>query len=301
MVACVAVLLSSCIEFESEEVVYRYDKTEEALLVTLRYEGIFGGTKGGFANPGGGDVLTAAALSEQQVEQIESVLAGGRAFFFSNWISEYNRRALVEALKGSNPSPGGVGKPEKKLMRALLDDVKVENIGFYLDEDKRLCGTQTLRVANLDKLLVAANKMIARQLQAKLPEMREERAKDPKDAPSFESIDGLEKAIENRFSFLVREGNRLRVQFPMSRDDFQHIEEETGRSLPDGVRLGYSQGLVTFEMGVIEAAEVILRKKCFTGYRPNVLNYLRGKHPQLLIKPETVEPALAAFLWPVGD
>ena len=301
MMACVAVLFSSCIEFESEEVAYRYHEAEDALLITLRYERIFGGAEGGFDDPVGDDGFNTDALSEQQVEQIESVLAGGRAFFFSNWISEYNRRVLVEALKGSNTALGGVGKPEKKLMRALLDDVKVENIGFYLDEDKRLCGTQTLRIANLDKLLVAANKMIARQLQAKLPEMREERAKDPKDAPSFESIDGLEKAIENGFSFLVREGNRLRVQVPMSRDDFQHIEEEMGRSLPDGVRLGYNQGVVTFEMGAIEAAEVILRKKCFTGYRPNVLNYLRGKHPQLLIKPETVEIALDAFLWPVGD
>ena len=110
MMACVAALFSSCIEFESEEVAYRYHEAEDALLITLRYEGVFGGAKGGLDDPVGDDVLKADALSEQQVEQIESVLAGGRAFFFSNWISEYNRRALVEALKGSNTALGGVGK-----------------------------------------------------------------------------------------------------------------------------------------------------------------------------------------------
>ena len=102
MVACVATLFSSCMEFESQEVVYRYHEAEDTLLVTLRYEGIFGTAKeGDFNDPAGDDVPKAEALSERQVEQLESVLAGGRAFFFSNWISEYNRRAVAEALKGA--------------------------------------------------------------------------------------------------------------------------------------------------------------------------------------------------------
>ncbi len=303
LVACAAVLFSSCIEFENEEVVYRYHETEDALLVTLRYEGIFGRTKGGFDDPAGDEATADKALSERQVEQLESVLEGGRAFFFNNWIAEYNRASYTEALqRGKDAVQEGevFGKPEKKLLRALLDDVKVENIGFYLDEDKRLCGAQTLRIANLDKFLVEANKVIARQLEAKLSEMREERAKNPQDAPSFESIDGLAKAIKNDFAFLTREGNRLRVQFPMAREDYEHVEEETGQNLPDGVRLGYHDGIVIYEMGVSASEKVVLRKKCFAGYRPNTLNYLRGKHPKLLIKPESVEAAFEAFLSP-GD
>ena len=189
-------------------------------------------------------------------------------------------------------------------MRALLDDVKVENIGFYLDEGKRLCGAQTLRIANLDKFLVAANKVIARQLEAKLPEMREERAAAVKSSFSRESIDLLEKALEADYDFIVHEGNLLCVQFPVAKADYERIEEEAREArenLPEGFRLDFRKGVATLEMGRLADEKVVLRKKCFTGYRPNALKYLRAKHPKLLIKPESVEAALGAFLWPVGD
>ena len=42
---CLLLSFTSCIEFENQEVTYRHDEKVDVLLVTLRYEGIFGSTK----------------------------------------------------------------------------------------------------------------------------------------------------------------------------------------------------------------------------------------------------------------
>ena len=299
MVACVAVLFSSCIEFESEEVVYRYHETEDALLVTLRYEGISGGAKGGFDDPVGDEVNPDEALSERQVEQLKSVLSGGRAFFFNNWISEYSRAGFAEALqKGQGGEKEGevFGKPEKKLLRDLLDDVKLENIGFYLDEDKRLCGAQTMRISHFTKFIRLANEVFRRQFVAKLPELRKEQAEAVKGSFSRESIDLLEKALEDDYDFLVHEGNQLRLQFPAAKLDYERFEGKTREDLPEGVRLDFRKGVATFEMGRLGDEKVALRKKCFTGYSRNALKYIKSKHPKLLHQSKAMEGILLQFL-----
>ena len=285
-------------EFESQELAYRYEKNDDTLLVTLKYEGIYGAIKAGFDDRSD-DVATDEQLSEQQVAQLESVLAGGRAFFFNNWISEYSRVDFAEALqKGQGGEKEGevFGKPEKKLLRALLDDVKLENIGFYLDEDKRLCGAQTMRISHFTKFLRLANEVLRRQFVAKLPELRKEQAEAVKSSFSRESIDLLEKALEDDYDFLVHEGNLLRVQFPVTKLDYERVEEETQEDLPEGVRLDFRKGVATFEMGRLGDEKVALRKKCFTGYSRNALKYIKSKHPKLLHQSKAMEGILLQFL-----
>ena len=226
IVICSVIPFSSCIEFESQELVYRYEKEDDTLLIALKYEGIYGATKAGFDDRSD-DVATDEQLSERQVAQLESVLAGGRAFFFNNWISEYNRAGCAEALQrgqGGEKEGEVFGKLEKKLLRALLDDVKLENLGFYLDEDKRLCGAQTMRISHFTKFLRLANEVLRRQLEAKLPEFRKEQAEAVKSSFSRESIDLLEQALKDDYDFLVREGNLMRVQFPVAKLDYELVE-----------------------------------------------------------------------------
>ena len=298
LVVCLVITFSSCMEFESQELAYRYEKNDDTLLVTLKYEGIYGAIKAGFDDRSD-DVATDEQLSEQQVVQLESVLAGGRAFFFNNWISEYSRADFAEALqKGQGGEKEGevFGKPEKKLLRALLDDVKLENIGFYLDEDKRLCGAQTMRISHFTKFIRLANEVFRRQLEAKLPEFRKEQADAVKSSFSRESIDLLEKALEDDYDFLVHEGNLLRVQFPVTKLDYERVEEETQEDLPVGVRLDFRKGVATLEMGQLGDGKVVLRKKCFTGYSRNALKYIRAKHPKLLHQSQAVEGISLQFL-----
>ncbi len=298
LVACLLIPFSSCIEFESQELAYHYEKKDDTLLVTLKYEGIYGATKAGFDDRLD-DVATDEQLSEQQVTQLESVLVGGRAFFFNNWISEYSRAGFAEALqKGQGGEKEGevFGKPEKKLLRALLDDVQLENIGFYLDEDKRLCGAQTMRISHFTKFIRLANEVFRRQFVAKLPELRKEQAEAVKGSFSRESIDLLEKALEDDYDFLVHEGNLLRVQFPVTKLDYERVEEEGREDLPEGFRLDFRKGVATLEMGGVVDEKVVLQKKCFTGYSSNALNYIRAKHPKLLYESKGVEGVLLQFL-----
>ena len=115
--------------------------------------------------------------SKLQIEQLGSVLKEKQAFFFSNWIFEYNQNTLKEILKKEEEeltTEGKVfGKPEKELIKSLLAEIEIENVGFYLDAKGRLCGAQTLKLSNASKVITLANKVLSRQLKARLPEMKD--------------------------------------------------------------------------------------------------------------------------------
>ena len=211
---------SSCIEFESQEIRYRYDESADALLLTLHYQGVYGKV--------GGDLRPDGPLSEQQVEQLLSVLNGQRAFFFNNWIFEYDKSSLEETLN-SHEQDGEdefVGEAGKAFLRALLKRTKVENLGFFIDEEGRLNAAQTMRVEQFDDLLSLANRALAAEIRNHEGKMREELEKGSEKAWSKTSIDGLMKACDSGFAFLSRKGNLLRLRIPMAERDFAKVSEE---------------------------------------------------------------------------
>ena len=91
---------SSCIEFEQEKLTYVHDEEKDELRVTLTYEGIFGNLdKGQNSQNGPDDITTTDSLNQKQIEQLESVIAQKSAFFFNNWIFEYNQNSLKQILE----------------------------------------------------------------------------------------------------------------------------------------------------------------------------------------------------------
>ena len=138
--------------------------------MTLCYEGIFGNLKksGQFVSyqKTPEDKASPEKLNQLQIEQLRSVLKKKQAFFFSNWIFEYNQNTLQEILKNEEEeltTEGRVfGKPEKELIKSLLAKIEVENVGFYVDTKGRLCGAQTLRLSNASKVIILANKVLGR-------------------------------------------------------------------------------------------------------------------------------------------
>ena len=154
--------LTSCIEFEEQELVYAHDKENDEIRMTLKYQGIFGNLdKGQNTQKNSDDVATVDKLNQLQVDQLASVLNEGQAFFFSNWIFEYKRGALkgmLEQVK-KQPVPEGrvFGQSEEDLISALLKEVVIENTGFYQDEKGRLCGAQTIKLSNASKVISLAN------------------------------------------------------------------------------------------------------------------------------------------------
>jgi len=153
-------LLSGCIEFEDQEVHWRYLPEEDTLVATLRYQGIYGGE-----GKRKGEKIPAKNLTDGEIKQLTSVMQGGRAFFFGNWISEFNRAQLEKALKETADIPEGL---DSRLLNLLLKEVKVENVGFYVDEKGWLCGAQTFQVDNVSDLLDLTNKKIAEEVLKKI-------------------------------------------------------------------------------------------------------------------------------------
>ena len=283
---------SSCIEFEREKLTYIHDEEKDELRVTLTYEGIFGNLdKGQNSQNGPDDITTKDNLNQKQIEQLESVLAKKRAFFFSNWIFEYNQNTLKEILKNEEEeltNEGKVfGKPEKELIKALLDEIEVKNIGFYLDAKGRLCGAQTLRLSNASKVITMANKVLGRQLKARLPEMKNF---------SPETITLIREKLKEDFPFIRLSGNLLHLSMIMNRADQVKFSENSLTKLPDGIRIDFSDEILSLKCGVIDDEKGTLSRECFNGYQTNALNYVREQHFDLLLTKKEVDHHFSTFL-----
>lgn len=283
---------SSCIEFEREKLTYIHDEEKDELRVTLTYEGIFGNLdKRKNSQNGPYDITTKDTLNQKQIEQLESVLEKKRAFFFSNWIFEYNQNTLKEILKNEEEelaTAGKVfGKPEKELIKALLDEIKVENVGFYVDAKGRLCGAQTLRLSNASKVIAMANKVLGRQLKARLPEMKNF---------STETITLIREQLKDDFPFIRIQGNLLHLSMIMNRADQAKFSENSLTQLPDGIRIEFNDETLSLKCGDKEDESGVVSMKCFNGYQANALNYIEGKYSKLVFSPKKISAKLSNFL-----
>lgn len=283
---------SSCIEFEREKLTYIHDEEKDELRVTLRYEGIFGNLdKGKNSQNGPYDITTKDTLNQKQIEQLESVLEKKRAFFFSNWIFEYNQNTLKEILKKEEEELATAskvfGKPEKELIKALLNEIDVENVGFYVDAKGRLCGAQTLRLSNASKVIILANKVLGRQLKARLPVMK---------TFSSETSALINENVSEDFPFIRLSGNQLHLSMIMNRADQVKFSENSLTQLPNGIRIEFSDEILSLKCGGIDDKKGILSKECFNGYQTNALNYVREQHSDLLLTKKAVDHHFRTFM-----
>ena len=296
---CLGLSFTGCIEFEKEELVYQHDQEKDEIRMTLRYEGIFGNLKksGQFASypKTPDDKATHEKLNQLQIEQLESVLNEKQAFFFSNWLFEYKRVTLKEMLK-DEPKDNTFGQPEKDLIKALLKNVKIENVGFYEDKEGRLCGAQTLRLSNASKVISLANRVLGRQLKGRIDEMRKEIENKAKKSFTSETIDLIEKKTQTDFPFIQVEGNLITVTLIMTEPDQQKMSKSTLTDLPQGTRIEFEDEALLVKIGGKDAQEGKLTKKCFEGYLPNGLNHVRENHKKLLLKPKKANQKLSRFL-----
>jgi hypothetical protein len=310
---CWGVFLTSCIQFEREVIQYRHDASADELRMTLNYEGISGG-KGsqGLREEASHDPRE---LSARQVEQIESVIKGGRAFFFENWIFEYDRSSIRKALKELSDGELEhenilVGVPEKKFLQISLEEIELTNLGFYLNENKRLCGTQTLVIKRFSKFLETTNEMIRRQvvhgIECQLAKVESGKFK-PKDAPSAESTALLITACKKKHDFLLMKKGRLVVRVPLGKREYLEFKKEilgkkpnsdepNDQHLPTGIAVNYKNKMLTLALGDEKQEGPRLTKKCHSGYFDNALRYLRTNHPEFLGQEAEIASAAKRFL-----
>jgi hypothetical protein len=260
---------SSCIEFEQEKLTYIHDEEKDELRVTLTYEGIFGNLdKGQNSQNGPNDLATEDRLDQKQISQLESVLEQKRAFFFSNWIFEYDQRTLSEILTKDKPTTerSVFGKPEKELIQSLIKEVKVENVGFFRNEKGQLCAAQTLKISNASGIIEQANEVLGRQVKARIQEMREERDRKVPNAFTAATIDLIETRVRDGFPFIKIQGNLITITLIMTPPDQERISKSTLKDLPEGARIEFQDEALLIKIGTRHAQQSRLSKKCFEGY-----------------------------------
>ena len=290
---------SSCIEFEQEKLTYIHDEEKDELRVTLTYEGIFGNLdKGQNSQNGPNDLATEDRLNQKQISQLESVLEQKRAFFFSNWIFEYDQRTLSEILTKDKPTTerSVFGKHEKELIQSLIKEVKVENVGFFRNEKGKLCAAQNLKISNASGIIEQANEVLGRQVKARIQEMREERDRKVPNAFTAATIDLIETRVRDGFPFIKIQGNLITITLIMTPPDQERISKSTLKDLPEGARIEFQDEALLIKIGTRHAQQSRLSKKCFEGYWPNALNHIQANHKKLMRKPKKVESRLKKFL-----
>ena len=290
---------SSCIEFEQEKLTYIHDEEKDELRVTLTYEGIFGNLdKGQNSQNGPNDLATEDRLNQKQISQLESVLEQKRAFFFSNWIFEYDQRTLSEILTKDKPTTerSVFGKPEKEFIQSLIKEIKVENVGFFRNEKGQLCAAQTLKISNASGIIEQANEVLGRQVKARIQEMREEIDRKVPNAFTAATIDLIETRVRDGFPFIKIQGNLITINLIMTPPDQERISKSTLKDLPEGARIEFQDEALLIKIGTRHAQQSRLSKKCFEGYWPNALNHILANHKKLLRKPRKVESRLKKFL-----
>lgn len=299
LILFICTALSSCIEFESQDLVYHHDEEKDEIRMTLNYQGIFGNLdKGQNTQNNPEDMATKDRLNQKQISQLESVLEQKRAFFFSNWIFEYDPRALSEILTKDKPTSKGsvFGKPEKELIQSLIKEIKVENVGFYKNEKGQLCAAQTFKISNSSHIIAQANEVLGRQLKARIQEMREERNKKVPSAFTTATIDLIETKVRDGFPFIKIQGNLITITLIMTPPDQERISKSTLKDLPKGARIEFQDEALLIKIGTKHAQQSRLSKKCFEGYWPNALNHIQANHKKLIRKPRKVESRLKKFL-----
>jgi hypothetical protein len=191
---------------------------------------------------------------------------------------------------------GKFGEPEKKLIKSLLDNIEVQNIGFYKNNAEQLCGAQTLRISNISVIIPLANQVIGRQMKAHIQEMREEREEKVPNSFTTETIDLIESKVEQNFPFIQVKGNLITLTLIMTEPDQKRITNSTVKDLPDGARIAFEDEALLIEIGGKQDQVGELSKNCFEGYYDNAKNYLETSYPNLFLAPTQVENRLKKFL-----
>ena len=303
LILFICTALSSCIEFENQELIYHHDEEKDEIRMSLNYQGIFGNLdKGQNTQNNPEDMATKDRLNLKQISQLESVLAQKRAFFFSNWIFEYDPRALSEILTKDKPTPKGsvFGKPEKEFIQSLINEIKVENVGFYKNKKGQLCAAQTFKISNSSHIIAQANQVLGRQLKARIQEMREERNKKVPSAFTTATIDLIETKVRDGFPFIKFQGNLITITLIMTPPDQERISKSTLKDLPEGARIEFQDEALLIKIGTKHAQQSRLSKKCFEGYWPNALNHIQENHKKMIRKSWKVESRLKKFLSGTG-
>lgn len=233
----IALFHTACIEFDRQVVSYRVDRQADTLLIFQNYLGIYGAD-------------AEHELTEQEIQQLRSVLENERTFFFANWIFELNVSQMDQAIRTLHEEEvGSPGRRElnarlRKAVKTLRDNLTINNGPFYLDAKGHLSGVQMVRITRLSTVVKAVNDGIQANLQRDLL---------TKDLPP-ERRHLTERAVADKAPFLEIEGNQIRFRHPMTAEAFRREFTESENVDKNLQRLREAGIVVTHKDGELRAA-----------------------------------------------
>ena len=244
--------ITGCIEYERQTMSYRHDPATDTLFIFQDYQGIFGRDD-------------STKLSEAEIDQLSSVITGERTFFFSNWITEYNRERLEEAQrtpKGELHNNPAYEEAIRQMAGVALANVKVDNVGLYLNSEKQLCGSQRVTVNKVSTVLAALNHLM-------LFVAREEAEKE---GTSTADKTRLLRFADSGQKMFTLEGNRLEVRWPVSEADYRSFRNDNAQAIAfreAGGTLSHADGMILITLGTKDAKSVSITlpfaEKPYTG------------------------------------
>ena len=268
-------LSSGCLEFKEQTMSYRYDKGADEIRIFQDYRGIFGADAKGKAG---------VPLSSEEQGQLESVLEGQRTFFFENWIFEYNREDVETLLTDlKNPEQSKVAAADRpkleKLLKLLIDNMRVANGTFYLDKDGKLCGVQSVTIGKCSEIVTALNDCTPIFLK----DMADDESTEAADLEAIAKF-GKDKAAK----MLQLDGNAISLRWPMSRASYDEMfgaKSEDKAQVEEirtaGIGIAWADEVATFTVGKKDdkiTSVTLNTTSSDTKYTPNAIAPARAKH-----------------------
>ncbi|HBC89410.1 MAG TPA: hypothetical protein DCZ94_20920 [Lentisphaeria bacterium] len=307
LVAFMFMFCTSCIEFERQDLWFRYDQKSDVLRIFSLYKGIF---------------AEGEEFDGTEKQELSSVMVGGRTFFFSNWITEYHASKFKEMLdelssnvKDEQEIAADYDKSAKAipleeyrknwlaakescsgLLKLLLDNVSIQNGKFFIKEEGKLSGWQFVEIKNASELAKASNRAI-NQTMGILPDV------DKLTELSPESIALWLKAGKENHQWLSFENGVLIVRIPLSQDDFVKFKHAKGREIASSQKeseglgklgsilesdwwVGWRNDEAVFNIGFSSQEFNHLGMPVFSGYKPNVIEWVKSEYGLLEQQPD---------------
>ncbi|MGQ0613113.1 MAG: hypothetical protein ACT4PV_05175 [Planctomycetaceae bacterium] len=255
-------LLGGCLKFESQEIEFFYDAAKDRLTLHILYQGLCHEDR-----EAGKDAAT-----------LDKAVRDGD-FCILDWPFHFQFTEVREAAANEEAPP-----LQREAATGLLENLSVENLGFFLDARGRLSGAQIVRLEKASKLFDLANRALT---EFALPEVlgEDDAAADP------ESQRLLQDAAERGHRWLRFQGNSIEFAFFASDADLARMLDEalaSGSDALDDFRRFLAASTFSFlrEGGGVTVrvgnptgrSRVRLLDKSDVTYAPNLVDHVRTNH-----------------------
>jgi hypothetical protein len=159
LIASLAATTAACITFEEQTMSYHHDVAGDRLLIYTTYSGIYGDERFGASaeDPG--------TLTPDEEEDLLSVVAGRRIYFFDSWtrvidLDELGRQLSAPAKVPVSTLDRAANEAKRTLWATLVANVTISNGPLYLDRRGRLAGVQRVTIVNLRATITTINRAL---------------------------------------------------------------------------------------------------------------------------------------------